>query len=64
MALEAIQDRVFSTQSDVWAYGITLWELFALGQSPYPGVEVNPDFVEKLANGYRMKMPKYCPNSM
>ena len=64
MAIEAIQDRIFSTQSDVWAYGVVLWEIFTLGQTPFPGVEVNPEFVEQLAAGYRMKKPKYCPNSM
>ncbi|XP_047470761.1 LOW QUALITY PROTEIN: vascular endothelial growth factor receptor 2-like [Penaeus chinensis] len=60
MSIEAIRDRIFSVQSDVWAYGVTLWELFTLGSTPYPGVEVNKDFLTFLENGNRMDRPKYA----
>ncbi|XP_045129732.1 vascular endothelial growth factor receptor 1-like isoform X2 [Portunus trituberculatus] len=59
MSLEAIRDKIFSIESDVWAFGITLWEIFSLGCSPYAGVEVCSDFLEKLENGHRMSCPKY-----
>ena len=57
MAIESLRDRVFSTQSDVWSFGIVLWEMFSLGKTPYPGIDPGASFYEKLLNGYRMEKP-------
>ncbi|XP_032240703.1 fibroblast growth factor receptor 2 isoform X2 [Nematostella vectensis] len=63
LAIEALFDRVYTTQSDVWTFGILLWEIFTLGGSPYPGIPVEKLF-ELLKSGYRMQMPQKCPDKM
>lgn len=59
MAIESIRDRVFSTQSDIWSFGIVLWEFFTLAESPYPGMGAELQY-QKLIEGYRMEKPDYC----
>nr|WOX59914.1 receptor tyrosine kinase PVR2A1 [Gecarcinus lateralis] len=60
ISTEAIRDRIFSVQSDVWAFGVTLWEIFSLGSTPYPGIELNNNFLQLLEDGHRMSCPKYA----
>ncbi|XP_030755261.1 vascular endothelial growth factor receptor 1 isoform X3 [Sitophilus oryzae] len=64
MAIESIRDRVFSTQSDVWSFGVVLWELFSLARTPYPGMEADERLYHKLVEGYRMEPPMYAPREM
>ncbi|XP_068199661.1 vascular endothelial growth factor receptor 1 [Antennarius striatus] len=59
MSPESIFDKVFTTQSDVWSYGILLWEIFSLGASPYPGLHIDEDFCHRLKEGTRMRAPEY-----
>ncbi|XP_055309598.1 platelet-derived growth factor receptor alpha-like [Sitodiplosis mosellana] len=60
LALESIEDHVFSIHTDVWAFGIVLWELFSLGMTPYPGLDSGQDLYQKLLDGYRMEKPNYA----
>ncbi|XP_046893079.1 vascular endothelial growth factor receptor 2 isoform X2 [Hypomesus transpacificus] len=60
MAPETIFDRVYTTQSDVWSFGVLLWEIFSLGASPYPGVGIDEAFCRRLREGTRMRAPDYA----
>ncbi|XP_076632208.1 tyrosine-protein kinase Abl isoform X2 [Colletes latitarsis] len=59
-APEGLAYNKFSTKSDVWAFGILLWEIATYGMSPYPGVDLT-DVYHMLEKGYRMECPPGCP---
>ncbi|KYO20390.1 mast/stem cell growth factor receptor Kit isoform B [Alligator mississippiensis] len=64
MAPESIFDCIYTVQSDVWSYGILLWEIFSLGKSPYPGMAVNSKFYNMVKLGYQMARPDFAPLEM
>ena len=64
MALESItDDMVCTNKSDVWSYGITLWEMFSLGKTPYPGMN-GTELVRRLQEGYRLEAPQFADDHM
>uniref|UniRef100_A0A452H894 receptor protein-tyrosine kinase n=1 Tax=Gopherus agassizii TaxID=38772 RepID=A0A452H894_9SAUR len=59
IAIESLADRVYTTKSDVWSFGVTMWEIATRGQTPYPGVE-NSEIYDYLRQGHRLKQPLDC----
>nr|XP_003934130.2 macrophage colony-stimulating factor 1 receptor [Saimiri boliviensis boliviensis] len=64
MAPESIFNCVYTVQSDVWSYGILLWEIFSLGLNPYPGIQVNSRFYKMVKDGYQMARPAFAPKDI
>ncbi|XP_021336731.1 macrophage colony-stimulating factor 1 receptor isoform X1 [Danio rerio] len=64
MAPESIFECVYTVQSDVWSYGIMLWEIFSLGKSPYPNILVDSKFYKMIKCGYQMSRPDFAPPEM
>ncbi|XP_044267158.1 proto-oncogene tyrosine-protein kinase receptor Ret [Tribolium madens] len=59
MAPESLSDHIYTNKSDVWSFGILVWELVTLGATPYPGIAVQNLF-HLLRQGYRMERPDNC----
>ncbi|XP_017051215.1 focal adhesion kinase 1 isoform X1 [Drosophila ficusphila] len=60
MSPESINFRRFTTASDVWMFGVCIWEILMLGVKPFQGVK-NSDVILKLENGERLPLPPNCP---
>ncbi|RZF38172.1 hypothetical protein LSTR_LSTR005533 [Laodelphax striatellus] len=63
MALESLSDQIYTIKSDVWGFGVLLWELVTMGSSPYPGIAVQNLFFF-LKSGYRMEKPRNCSHQL
>ncbi|XP_073229916.1 fibroblast growth factor receptor 1-like [Porites lutea] len=60
MSIESLFSREYSEKSDVWSFGICLWEIFTLGGTPYPTIPVE-ELRDFLNDGNRMENPRDCP---
>ncbi|XP_073254166.1 fibroblast growth factor receptor 4-like [Porites lutea] len=63
MAIESLFLREYSEKSDVWSFGICLWEIFTLGGTPYPTIPVE-ELLDFLNDGNRMENPRDCPSEI
>ncbi|XP_014429168.1 tyrosine-protein kinase FRK [Pelodiscus sinensis] len=62
-APEAIRSNKFSIKSDVWSFGILLFEIITYGKMPYSGL-MGYQVIQKLDKGYRIPKPDNCPNKL
>ncbi|XP_054425844.1 proto-oncogene tyrosine-protein kinase ROS [Pteronotus mesoamericanus] len=63
MAPESLMDGIFTTQSDVWSFGILTWEILTLGHQPYP-THSNLDVLNYVQTGGRLEPPRNCPDDL
>mmetsp|Transcript_12933 Transcript_12933/g.18175 ORF Transcript_12933/g.18175 Transcript_12933/m.18175 type:complete len:480 (+) Transcript_12933:110-1549(+) len=62
-APEALKHKVSTSKSDVWSYGVVMWEIYSYGRAPYPRMN-QKEVVEKVTAGYRMEKPESCPKDL
>ncbi|XP_024126276.1 macrophage-stimulating protein receptor [Oryzias melastigma] len=63
MAIESLQTQKFTSKSDVWSFGVLMWEMLTRGASPYPDVDPY-DITNYLMKGRRLPQPQYCPDPL
>ena len=60
MPPEAFLEGVFTSKTDVWSFGVLLWEVMSLGYMPYPG-RGNQEVMQLVTSGGRLEAPPGCP---
>uniref|UniRef100_A0A914VLN4 Protein kinase domain-containing protein n=1 Tax=Plectus sambesii TaxID=2011161 RepID=A0A914VLN4_9BILA len=63
MSIESLKFCICTPKSDVWSYGVLLFELFSQGEVPYSSVNM-ANMIEHLDAGHRLDQPKDCPNEI
>ncbi|CAH1246160.1 MERTK [Branchiostoma lanceolatum] len=64
MAIESLIEGVYSCKSDMWGFGVVLWEIATLGGTPYPEVCGYETLVTRLRRGYRLQKPNGCSDEL
>ncbi|XP_078618776.1 uncharacterized protein LOC144886180 [Branchiostoma floridae x Branchiostoma japonicum] len=64
MALESLIEGVYSCKSDMWGFGVVMWEIATLGGTPYPEVHGYETLVTRLRRGYRLQKPNGCSDEL
>ncbi|KAF5299462.1 hypothetical protein FQR65_LT01042 [Abscondita terminalis] len=59
MAPESLYDNIFTVKSDVWSFGVLIWEVVTLGSTPYTGLSA-AEVMKKIRDGYRLEKPEHC----
>ena len=60
MAPESLMDGIFTSQSDVWAFGVLMWEITSLGEHPY-STKNNSEVLKYVREGGKLPKPLNCP---
>lgn len=63
MALESLYDSIYTTKSDVWSFGVLMWEIVTLGSTPYPGLGA-AEVMRRVKDGYRLEKPEHCKREL
>jgi serine/threonine protein kinase len=64
MAPESIQRRIYSEKSDVYAFGILLWEMWSGGEIPFSNIPSDEDVIARVRGGLRLPKPSSCPSEV
>ena len=63
LAPESINFRRFTSQSDVWMFGVCIWEILTYGRKPFQGIK-NPDVIRLIEDKKRLEQPSNCPDEL
>ncbi|CAG2239895.1 Tyrosine-protein kinase Btk29A,Tyrosine kinase receptor Cad96Ca,Discoidin domain-containing receptor 2,Tyrosine-protein kinase receptor TYRO3,Putative neurotrophin receptor LTRK 1,ALK tyrosine kinase receptor,Tyrosine-protein kinase ABL2,Tyrosine-protein kinase abl-1,Tyrosine-protein kinase receptor UFO,Macrophage colony-stimulating factor 1 receptor,Leukocyte tyrosine kinase receptor,Tyrosine-protein kinase receptor Tie-1,Receptor-type tyrosine-protein kinase FLT3,ALK tyrosine kinase receptor homolog scd- len=63
MSPESLVDGIFTTQSDIWAFGVMMWEVLTFGQQPYQA-RTNIEVLHYVRSGGQLEQPEHCPEEL